>query len=109
MGAIEPKQALLLVLVWISLILLWGIGSSWIWVFWRSATGQAVIPWRLPIKSRKIPWGSGTVLLTFVVYLAVNLLAFQGYAWMTGRSPVRQTDRREPYGDRDGRRKGRIG
>ncbi len=84
MGAIEPKLALLFLLGWMILVILLGIGASWVGVLWRLLTGQRVLPEGPLVERRKTPWGSGTVLLVFLVYLAANVLAFQGYIWATG-------------------------
>jgi membrane protease YdiL (CAAX protease family) len=90
MGAIEPKQVLLFLFGWIVLLILLGIGSSWVWVLWRLVTGQQLLPERSLVERRKTPWSSGTVLVVFLVYLLANVLAFQGYLWATGAMPDEQ-------------------
>ena len=84
MGAIEPKQALLFLFIWVMLAIILGIGASWVWVLWRLLTGQRLLPEGPLVERRKTPWGSGTVLLAFLIYLVANILAFEGYIWATG-------------------------
>jgi membrane protease YdiL (CAAX protease family) len=87
MSAIGPKEVLVFLLGWILLVILLGIGASWIGVIWNLMTGQRILPERPLVERRKIPWSSGTVLIVFLVYLAANILAFQGYLWATGATP----------------------
>jgi membrane protease YdiL (CAAX protease family) len=87
MSAIGPKEVLVFFLGWILLVILLGIGASWIGVIWNLMTGQRILPERPLVERRKIPWSSGTVLIVFLVYLAANILAFQGYLWATGATP----------------------
>jgi membrane protease YdiL (CAAX protease family) len=84
MGAIEPRQALLFLFGWLVLAILLGIGASWVWVLRRLLMGQRLLPEGPLVERRRTPWGSGTVLLAFLIYLAANVLAFQGYIWATG-------------------------
>jgi membrane protease YdiL (CAAX protease family) len=84
MGAIEPKQVLPFLLGWFVLLILSGIGASWIWVAWRLLTGRRLLGDGPLVERRKTPWGSGTVLLIFVLYLVITVLAFEGYIWATG-------------------------
>lgn len=87
MVVLEPRLVLLHIIELVMLSILFGIGASWCWVLWSLLKGQRLLPDTPLVTRRKTPWGSGSVLLVFLLYLAVNLLLFQGYVLLTGRTP----------------------
>jgi membrane protease YdiL (CAAX protease family) len=58
------------------LAILGSIVGSWIWVILRLALGLPVLP---PSTPRIVPWGAGSVLLTIVVWIALNTSVPIGY------------------------------
>jgi membrane protease YdiL (CAAX protease family) len=59
--------------------LLMAIALSWSWLIWRLLTGQPVLPARTQVGRRNVPWHLGTILLVFLLYVAVSLVISASY------------------------------
>ena len=83
MGMIIPGQLLLGIVLWLTLVILAGMVLGWFWALRRLLAGQPLLPETPLVEGCQTPWGGGTVLLVFVVYVIGNVLAFEGYALAT--------------------------
>lgn len=64
--------------------------ASWIWAIGRIRAGRRLLP---EPKPRTVPWGTGSVLIVFLVWLGINLSISIGYMTLSGargnhRSPT---------------------
>ena len=84
MAAIAIKQVFVFLLGWMILIIFLGIAASWIGIIWNLLSGHRVLPERPLVAHRPLPWGSGSVLLVFLVFLGANKVAFDGYMQVSG-------------------------
>jgi membrane protease YdiL (CAAX protease family) len=82
MVVLEPRLVLLHIIELVMLSILFGIGASWCWVLWSLLKGQPLLPEKPLVTRGKTPWGSGSVLLVFILYVAVILLS-QSYVLLT--------------------------
>ncbi len=87
MAMLEPRLVLLHIIELVMMSILFGIGASWCWILWNLLKGRPLFPERPLVARGRTPWGSGTVLIVFVLYVAANLLLFKGYALVTRGSP----------------------
>ena len=86
MLVIDPKLLLLHTIELMMFSILFGIGASWCWVLWNLLKRQPLLPEQPLVVRGETPWGSGSVLIVFVVYVAANLMLFQGYVLLTRRT-----------------------
>jgi membrane protease YdiL (CAAX protease family) len=79
MPKIGPTEILLAVLSTVFLAIVVAIFMSWGWLIWRLLTGQPILPERPMLSRRETPWRGGTILVVFLVYVALSLLISYGY------------------------------
>jgi membrane protease YdiL (CAAX protease family) len=89
MQPIGSKEILLIFLLLFVVYLVAAMFAAEGWVLYRLLRGQRVLPESPMVARRPVPWGLWTVLLTIVLYFAVNIGAFVAYAKLTGRLPAR--------------------
>jgi membrane protease YdiL (CAAX protease family) len=84
---IDPAQLALALLSMLLLTMLLGMLVAWGWLFWRLATGQALLPSQ-PLVSLSPPvWRGGTLILVIATYFLVNFLVTGLYLGSEGRLP----------------------
>ena len=76
MPSIGSKEILLMFLMLFIAYLVAAMFAAEGWVLYRLLTGRRVLPASPLVERRPVPWGLWTVLLTLVLYLAVNIGAF---------------------------------
>ncbi|MEA2629990.1 MAG: hypothetical protein QOE66_209 [Chloroflexota bacterium] len=61
--------------------------AAWTWAIGRWRSGRPLLP---EPKPRVVPWGTGTVLLVFFAWLAVNIIVSVGYLKLAGVGKARR-------------------
>jgi membrane protease YdiL (CAAX protease family) len=89
MAAVGSPEMLLAVLLSLLVAMVAGMICVWAWVVRGLITGRPILPEAPLVERSDAPWGARTVLLTILLYLAVNLSIEQGYALATGRLPAK--------------------
>jgi membrane protease YdiL (CAAX protease family) len=85
MGDMGPTQILLASLEFLLLAMLAGMFCTWGFVIRGMITGTPILPVDPLVVRSEAPWGSRTVLLVILLYIAVNLGVEHAYALATGR------------------------
>src|SRR5262245_18067313 len=80
---IARDQVLRSVAFWVLLAIFLGMVLSWFWRIHRLLTRQRILPESPLVRRGETPWGAGTTLLVFLVYVLGNLIALEIYVLAT--------------------------
>jgi membrane protease YdiL (CAAX protease family) len=89
MQSIGRNEILLLILSLFVIYVVVAMIAAQGWVIYRLVVRRPVLPARPLVSRRELSWGIGTILLTMVAFVIVNVACVIGYAKLTGRRPTR--------------------
>jgi membrane protease YdiL (CAAX protease family) len=87
MATISPEEVLIAFVHWLLVMVVVGMIGVWGWAIWRLRSGRRILPEQPMVSGARATWGSGTVLLVLLLYVAVSFLSQWGYLWAAGRLP----------------------